>query len=120
MTENTVDLKKLILLINANKEINANLNLDEGCTFEAEDHKPLIKVINYFINYMETISSMPMEVSLELRGDQYVLIFLSYTDKSDLPPLSDKLSDALSMYKAKYVAVHEKGKYYQIKVTFQK
>ena len=120
MTENTVDLKKLILLIDDSKDINANLNLHEGCVFEAEDHKPLIKVINYFLNYVEALTSIPLEISLELRGDQYLLNFLAYSDKTDLPPLSDKLGDALSMYNAKFDTVHEKGKYFQVKISFSK
>lgn len=120
MTENTVDLKKLILLIDDSKDINANLNLDEGCVFEAEDHKPLIKILNYFLNYLEALTSLPLEISLELRYDQYLMNLLAYSEKIDLPPLSDKLGDALSMYNAKFDAIHEKGKYFQVKISFQK
>ena len=51
MSENRVDLKQLIMLIKDNKNFEANLILDEGCILMTEDPKPLVKVVNYIINY---------------------------------------------------------------------
>jgi hypothetical protein len=45
-----VDLKSLLFMIKENKNIEANLILDEGCLLETEDVKPLVKVINYLLN----------------------------------------------------------------------
>ena len=55
MTENTVDLKRLIYMIKDTKNLNANLILDDGCVFDTADPKPLVKVINYIINYLEIL-----------------------------------------------------------------
>ena len=39
------------------KDIEANLILDEGCTFETDDPKPLVKIINYVSNKNHCISN---------------------------------------------------------------
>ena len=49
---NPVDLKQLLQLINDQKGLDTNLCLDSGCVIDVEDKTPLIKVINYFLNYL--------------------------------------------------------------------
>ena len=120
MTEKTVDLKNLLFLIKENKDFDANLILDGGCTIETEDPKALIKALNYIINYLKELSANPLEISLDLRENDYLMNFLAYTDKNDFPEISSQLTDALKSYKANYEQVHEAGKYIQIKVTFKK
>ena len=120
MTEKTVDLKKLILIINDNKDINANLCLEEGCTFETDDPKPLIKVINYIINYLTHLTSQALEISLDLHTDKYILSLMAFTTEGDLPPLSNRLDDALQDYNASHELVHNTGKYVQIKLIFNR
>ena len=56
MAANQYDLKQLIYLIKDNKDFDANLILDEGCRIETEDPKPLIKPLNYIINYIVFVS----------------------------------------------------------------
>jgi hypothetical protein len=115
-----VDLKKLLILINDNKDVPANLILDEGCTFETEDPKPLIKVLNYLINYLNQFASRPLEISLDLRSADYLMSLMVYTDTAEFPPVSDQIGGALQDYRAKLEKVHEPGKYLQFKISFQR
>lgn len=115
-----VDLKKLLVLINDNKDVPANLILDEGCTFETEDPKPLIKVLNYLINYLSQLTKQPLEMALDLRSSDYLMSLMAYTDKTDLPAVSDQLDGALKDYNASLEKVHEAGKYLQFKVHFKR
>lgn len=118
MSENRVDLKQLIMLIKDTKKFEANLILDEGCTLMTEDPKPLVKVINYIINYLGQLSDQAMEISLDLRTSDHLLSMMVYTDKSELPAVSSEIDDVLKTYKATLEKIHESGKYIQIKVSF--
>jgi hypothetical protein len=120
MSDNRVDLKRLILLIKENKDFEANLILDEGCVLETADPKPLVKVINYFINYLNQISDQPLEISLDLRSNDSLLSFMVYTDNADLPAVSTEVQDVLKNYKATLEQIHEKGKYIQFKLSFSR
>ncbi len=120
MLQNSIDLKNILLLIYDQKDIEANLNLDEGCVLECEDPKPLIKVINYFLNYLNQQTEMPMEIGLELRSDSFVISLLAYVTAETLPPLSDKLAATLQEYHAEYDVQHTPGKYVQIKISFSR
>jgi hypothetical protein len=115
-----VDLKSLVQLIKDNKDFEANLILDEGCTIETDDPKPLVKVLNYLINYLKELSDRPIEISLDLRPQDYLLSMLIYTDKSDLPDLSDQISDILNQYKASLEKIHNTGNNFQLKIAFSR
>jgi len=120
MAEQRVDLKKLLLLIKDGKNFDANLCLDEGCTFETEDPTALIKVFNYLINYLKQLTAKPIEIALDLRSNDYLLSFMAYTEQKDLPPLSENLKEVLKNYSASLESVHEEGKYYQVRLSFAK
>ena len=118
--ENQVDLKRLLQLINDQKNLDTNLNLDEGCTIFAQDQAPLIKVINYFLNYLSVLTDKTMEISLDLLGSSILMSMMAFTNKQDLPALSPNLKAALEVYHASYEVKHEPGQYIQIKITFSK
>ncbi|TFG98164.1 MAG: hypothetical protein E4H13_10145 [Calditrichales bacterium] len=118
MSENRVDLKRLILLIKENKDFQANLILDEGCVLETADAKPLIKVINYLINYLNQLSEQPVEISLDLRSSDYLLNLMVYTAAAELPAPSGEVENILKSYNASMEKIHESGKYIQFKVSF--
>jgi hypothetical protein len=118
MAEKRYDLKQLIYLIKDNKDFKANLILDEGCVINTDDPKPLIKVLNYVINYLKQLTKQPLEISLDLRVKDYLLSLMAYSDKRDLPEISDQIDEALKIYNASKDVVHEKGKYIQIKINF--
>lgn len=120
MGDSRVDLKQLIFLIKENKDFEANLILDEGCIFESIDPKPLVKIINYTINYLNQLSDTPLEISLDLRSSDYLLSLMAYTDKTEIPPISAELNDALKNYKGSLELVHDAGKLVQIKVSFKR
>jgi hypothetical protein len=115
---NQIDLKLLVLLINDQKDIEANLILDEGCRIEADDQAPLVKVINYFMNYLHAISKGAIQISLDLMGNSCLMSFIGYTDKESIPEFSSNLNDALKMYNAKYEHEHKVGSYVQVKIHF--
>jgi hypothetical protein len=118
MSETRVDLKQLIMLIKDTKNLEANLILDEGCTMMTEDPKPLVKVLNYIINYLGQLSDQALEISLDLRSSDHLLSLMVYTDKTDLPAVSSEIDDVLKTYKATLDKIHESGKYVQFKVSF--
>lgn len=117
---NQIDLKLLVQLIDDQKDIETNLILDEGCRIEADDQAPLVKVINYFMNYLHALSNGPVQISLDLMGNSCLMSFITYTDKDTIPELSANLNDALKVYKAKYDHEHKVGSYVQIKIHFAK
>jgi hypothetical protein len=120
MADNRVDLKRLIHLIKENKAFEANLILDEGCILETDDAKPLIKVINYFINYLNQLSDRPLEISLDLRTNDNLLSLMVYTDKTEIPPLNTEIDDILKSYNGSMEKIHDKGKYVQFKLSFHR
>ena len=118
MAEQRIDLKQLLHLIHDNKDFEVNFILDEGCVIMAEDANPLVKVLNYLINYLTPLTSSPLEISLDLRGNDKLLSMMAYTEQSDLPPISDQISSTLADYAATLDKIHENGKYIQFKVSF--
>ena len=121
MPQGTIDLKQLIYLIKENTaDMRANLILDEGCTISAEDPKPLIKILNYLINYLSALTSHPLEISLDLHPDKYTLGLMAFVENVDPPPLSENLQHALEEFKATLEKVHEPGRYLLLKVLFNK
>lgn len=119
MTENTVDLKQLMYMIYENKDIDMNFAMDSGCTFEAEDKKPLIKVLNYVLNYTNELTKSPLEVGLDLIGEKCVLNIMATTTEATIPDMNDQLGGALSTYGASIERVVEPGKFVQVKLTFK-
>jgi hypothetical protein len=120
MAEQRIDLKQLLHLIPDNKEFDVNFILDEGCVIYAEDPKPLVKVLNYLINYLTPLTGQPLEISLDLRGNDILMSMMAYCEQSDLPEISDQVEDALKEYNADLNQIHEAGKYIQFKLSFSK
>lgn len=117
---NPLDLKKLIQLINDQKDIKAELILDEGCIINVDDQGSLVKVINYFLNYLHAITKGQLNIGLDLMGDKVLLSFIAYTSEASVPEVSTNVADALKQYNAKFEFEHKAGSYVQIKVHFSK
>lgn len=113
-----IDLRKLLLMIQEQKEMNANLSLEFDCMVDSEDPNPLVKVINYVINYLSPLATNAIEISLNMLRDGYMISFAIFTDKTDIPALSDQLDDALKPYNASLEVKQEVGKYIQVIITF--
>jgi len=120
MSETLIDLKKLVVLINQGKDMDANLILDEGCIIYAEDPKPLVKVINYFLNYLQPLTTLPLEIGLDLRENEFLLTIMAYTETTDFPEISDRISEVLEEYDARYEVKQDTGTDIQFKILFKK
>ena len=97
-----------------------NLILDEGCFLETDDIKPLVKVINYLLNYLQQLTDKPIEIGLDLRGKDYLMSFLAYSTANELPEVSDQIEEALKPYNATLEKRFDAGKHVQLKIHFGK
>jgi len=115
----TIDLRDLIMMIKEKKEMNANLALEFDCKIEVEDYKPLVKVINYAINYISQLTDQAMNISLNAGGRGYMLGFTAFTSQTEFPPVSEQVVEALTPYQATAAVSGEPGKYVKMLVTFK-
>ena len=118
MTESTIDLGNLLNFIIDQKKVNTTVNIGPECKVNAEDPKPLVKIINYLINYLSQITDDTINVSLKTQSNGCLLCFIVSTNHEQLPPLSDNLDEALKPYYAAMRVVFEEGKYAQIILNF--
>jgi len=118
MTESSIDLGNLLNYIFDQKKVDTTLNLGRECKVNAADPKPLVKIINYLINYLKQITNDTINVSLNTQSSGCLLCFIVSTDLTQLPPLSDNLNEALKPYYAAMRIVFEEGKYAQIILNF--
>ena len=113
-----LDLRDLMHKIQEQKQMDANLSLEFDCVVETEDPTPLIKVINYIINYLTPLTEKSLEISLNAQSSGILLSFSIFTDQTSFPPLSEQLDDALKNYNAEYEVIKEEGKYFQVLIKF--
>jgi hypothetical protein len=118
MTDSTIDLGNLLSFIIDQKKVNTTVNIGPECKVNAEDPKPLVKIINYLINYLSQITDDTINVSLKTQSNGCLLCFIVSTNHEQLPPLSDNLDEALKPYNAAMRVVFEEGKYAQIILNF--
>ena len=118
MTESTIDLGNLLNYIIDQKKVNTTVNIGPECKVNAEDPRPLVKIINYLINYLSQITDDTINVSLKTQSNGCLLCFIVSTNHEQLPPLSDNLDEALKPYNAAMRVVFEEGKYAQIILNF--
>ncbi|MEE9119240.1 MAG: hypothetical protein V3U02_11710 [Calditrichia bacterium] len=118
MTDSTIDLGNLLSFIIDQKKVNTTVNIGPECKVNAEDPKPLVKIINYLINYLNQITDDTINVSLKTQSNGCLLCFIVSTNHEQLPPLSDNLDEALKPYNAAMRVVFEEGKYAQIILNF--
>ncbi len=120
MEKETVDLRDIILMIKEQKQMEANLALEFDCTIETADVKPLIKVINYAINYINQLTYQPQQISLNASMSGITIGFTTFTDVVDLPPINSQVNEALESYNAVLEQKGESGKYTQLLIIFKK
>ena len=115
-----VDFRDLMMTIQENKEMNANLSLEFDCVIEVEDVKPLVKVINYAINYIAQLSDEQMQISVNATLSNITLGFTTFTSKETFPPINEQAQDLLKQYSASMELKSEVGKYAQLLIVFTK
>ena len=109
-----LDLRKLFLMIKEQKEMDANLNLEFDCMLDTDDPKPLVKVINYIINYLTPLASNSIEISLNAHREGFMISFSVFTEHMEFPEFSDQLAASLAEFNARFENKFEQGKYIQI------
>lgn len=120
METETIDLRDLILMIKEQKQMDANLALEFDCVIEAEDVKPLIKVLNYAINYINQLTDQPQQISLNASMSGITIGFTTFTAITDLPEINPQVNEALVPYNAVLEQKGEQGKYVQLLIVFKK
>ena len=98
--------------------ISANFSLEFDCEIKVDDIKPLVKVINYAINYIGQLADQPQEISLNASMSGITIGFTTFTNVVDLPEINPKVSEALVPYNAVLEQKGEPGKYTQLLITF--
>lgn len=114
-----MDLRKLMMKIKEQKQMEANLSLEFDCELDTEDPKPLIKVINYLINFLTPLTDRPLEIQLNAQTSGYLLSFSVFTEAAEFPELSTQVIEILKEYNARIEIKNQAGKYYQAIIIFE-
>jgi hypothetical protein len=119
MEKEKVDLRDLILKIKEHKQIDTNLALEFDCFIKTDDIAPLVKVINYSINYINQLTDQPLHISLNATSRGITISFTAFTSSTDFPEISPKVNEALEPYGAVLEQKFEQGKYAQLLISFR-
>jgi hypothetical protein len=119
MEKESIDLRKLIMMIKEQKQINANLALEFDCLIETEDVKPLVKVINYAVNYISQLTDQTLQISLNESRSGIIIGFTAFTGTMDLPALNPQVNEALVPYHAVLEQKSEPGHYAKLLIIFK-
>lgn len=79
-----IDLKKLLILINDEKDLHADLCLDLDCFIVTDEPQPFIRSVNYIINYLGSLSTATLHIGLSAQKDVFIISFLVHP--LDTPP----------------------------------
>ena len=118
MSTPPIELKGLLTYILQNKDVESRTELSTEYILPSNDPKPLIKIINYLLNYLKQMTKDPIDISLKEQSMGCLLSFIISTDYDELPALSDNLVDALKLYNGAMRVVFEKAMYLQILICF--
>ena len=119
MEKEIVDLRDLILMIKEQKQMEANLALEFDCAIETDDVKPLVKVINYAINYIKQLSDEPQHISLNTSMSGITIGFTAFTTVADIPEINPQVNEVLKNYDALLEQKGESGKHIQLLISFK-
>ena len=120
MEKETIDLRELMITINEKKELNANLALEFDCKIEVEDFNTIVKLINYAINYVSQLTDQQIQIALNASNREYTLAFTAFTNKTEFPPISQQVYEAIGSINIKIEQKGETGKYVQILLNFDR
>ena len=119
MEKESVDLRNLILMIKEQKQIDAKLALEFDCLIETDDVRPLVKVINYAINYIKQLTDQQLQISLNVSMSGIIIGFTAFITSLDLPAINPKVNEALVPYNAFLEQKGEPGKYVHLLISFR-
>ncbi len=120
MAAEVIDLRDLMMKIQEMKQMDANLALEFDCVIEVEDINPLVKVINYSINYITQLSDQQLQIALNQSMSGITLSFTAFTETVDLPAINEQVVEAVKTYQAEIELKGETGKYAQLLISFEK
>ena len=120
MATEAIDLRDLMRKIQEMKKMDANFALEFDCVIEVEDINPLVKVINYSINYINQLSDQKLQVSLNQSMSGITLGFTIFTDTTELAAINEQVNESLKQYKASIELKKETGKFAQLLISFEK
>ena len=106
-------------MIQEKKQANVNMALEFDCKIDATDITPLVKVINYAINYIGQITDQQQQISLNASMSGITMGFTAFTSEPNLPPLNNHVAEVLEDYNAIIEKKGESGKYAQLLITFR-
>ena len=118
METELIDLRDLVMMIKEKKNLDANLALEFDCKVEVSDLKPLVKIVNYVVNYIGQLASDTMQIALNASMSGHVLVFMASTEASEFPAISEQLTEALKEYDATIELGGEAGKFVRLKMLF--
>lgn len=114
----SVDIRKLVMMINEQKNLNAQLALEFDCVIEIEDPKALVQVINYVINFCAQLNDQPPYISLNDQRDEFLLSFSVNTEATELPEFNEKVIEAAKAFDATFDIKLDPGKFARIIIAF--
>lgn len=120
MAAEVIDLRDLMMKVQEMKKMSANLALEFDCVIEVEDINPLVKVINYSINYITQLTEQELQISLNQSMSGITLSFTAFTETTELPAINEQVIDALKQYQGSIELKSEPGKYAQLLILFKK
>ncbi|MBX7152917.1 hypothetical protein K1X84_14905 [bacterium] len=115
-----INLKQLILLIKEHKDLSAHVCLDVGCVLPNTDPKPLLKIVNYCINYLRQLGNAEMQIDLDTHQWGYLLVMIVHTKCSELPPFNQDVHEQLKLFSATCNVLIEPLSYAKIEIKFQR
>jgi len=113
------DLRDLIMMIKEKKGLDANLSLEFDCRIEADDITPIIKVINYAINYVQQLTEQQMQISLNAGVNGLKIAFTASTEAAAFPEINPQVKQTLEENDGKLELDGEPGKFVQLQILFE-
>ena len=113
------DLRDLMMMIKEKKDLDANLTLEFDCRIEVEDIKPIVKVINYAINYISELTEQTMQISLNASVSGLKLAYTASTTQTVFPEINPQVLETLKQIDATIELDGEPGKFVQLIIIFE-
>jgi hypothetical protein len=113
----SIDFKKLLIRINDEKDLHADLCLDLDCTITVDDPKPLVRSLNHIINYLSAITNAPLRIGLSAQKDSFVISFLAHPLHTSAQAFRQDLAEILREFGVSMVVKIRQREYAKVLLT---